>query len=164
MTGPRVSVLLLTRDSEQVVERALASIRSQVLDEAVDVVVGDDASSDRTLSIITAWADREDVPVRVLRSEERLGAGAALHRGITACRGRYVAVLRADDEWTAPDKLRRQIELLDRHPELSMAATRTLVVQEGAGASETVPPLGNAAPDHHVELLVDGTGLPTPSC
>jgi len=129
MTAPRVSVLLITRDHEEHVERALASVGCQALDEPVEVVVADDASSDRTLSIIAAWTERTDVDVRVLTSEQRLGAAPTVHRGFAACRGPYIAVLEADDEWTSADKLRRQVELLDRHPELSMAATRALVLE-----------------------------------
>ena len=168
MAAPRVSVLLLSRDSEKHVERALTSIRSQAIDEAVEVVVADDASSDRTLSIVAAWAEHEDVAVRVLTGESRLGAAPNLHRGIAACRGRYVAVLDADDEWTSADKLRRQVELLDQHPTLSMAATRTLVLDYATDSSETVPPLEDQAAATHVELtsamMADGTRPATPSC
>jgi FkbM family methyltransferase len=163
-----VSVLLITRDDDEHVERALASIRSQALDEAVEVVVCDDASNDRTLSVVAAWAEREDVEVRVLPSESRLGIAPNLHRGLAACRGRYIAVLEADDEWTSADKLRRQVELLDRHPELSMAATRTLVLDDATGSSETVPSIGKPATATHIdvtdELTADATLLPTPSC
>lgn len=167
MTAPRVSVLLLTRDSEAVVGRALASIRDQDLDGALEVVVADDASGDRTLSVVAAWAEREGAGVRVLPTEPRLGAAHTLHRGFAACRGRYVAVLRADDEWTSADKLRRQVELLDRHPELSMAATGTLVVDDVTGSSETVPAVeGQAAGlvDVTAALEEDRVRLATPSC
>ena len=58
MTVPRVSVLLLTAGHAAVVERALQSIAAQVLDEAVEVVVADDASPDATPAVVTAWAAR----------------------------------------------------------------------------------------------------------
>ena len=77
-------MLLTTRDHEEHVERALASIQSQALDEAVEVVVCDDASSDRTLSVVAAWAEREDAEVRVLTSVSRLGDAPNLHRGFAA--------------------------------------------------------------------------------
>lgn len=168
MTALRVSVLLITRNHEKDVERALASILRQALDEAVEVVVADDASSDRTLSIVAAWAEGAGVEVRVLTTESRLGIAPNLHRGFAACRGRYVSVLEADDEWTTADKLRRQVELLDRHPDLSMAATRTLVIDGATGSSTTVPAIGGSATDGHVEvtsaLMADGLRLATPSC
>ncbi|MGY1751704.1 FkbM family methyltransferase [Blastococcus sp. SYSU D01042] len=116
-------MLLTTRDHEQHVARALASIRSQVLDEAIEVVVADDASEDRTPVVVAEWADGADLQVRVLPDEARLGVGPTLHRGLAACRGRYVAVLDGGDEWTSADALRRQVDLLDRHPELSTSAT-----------------------------------------
>ncbi|MBB3676492.1 glycosyltransferase [Modestobacter versicolor] len=125
MTDPRVSVLLVTDDHERVVERALTSIESQVLDEAVEVVVADDHSGDRTPAVVAAWSERVELEVRVLGGEVRLGAPLNRHRGIAACRGRYVAVLEGHDEWSSADELRLQVRLLDEHPELSMAAVRT---------------------------------------
>ncbi|MGY1741608.1 MULTISPECIES: FkbM family methyltransferase [unclassified Blastococcus] len=168
MRAPRVSVLLVTRDHAGQVERALASIEAQAFDGPLEVVVADDASGDGTVALVAAWAARVDAEVRVLPSESRLGVAATRHRGFAACRGRYVAVLDADEEWTAPDKLRRQVELLDRHPELSMAATRTLVVDEATGSSQALPVIAGPAAGSHVALtgdrLADRTRPATPSC
>ncbi|SET99987.1 glycosyltransferase, partial [Geodermatophilus poikilotrophus] len=166
MTTPRVSVLLITRDHEELVERALASIESQTLGEAIEVVVADDASSDRTLPIIAAWSERVDVEVRVLTAETRLGPALNRHRGFAACRGGYIAVLEGDDEWLSADGLRRQVELLDGHPELSMAATRTLAVDDATGSSQTVPPIGDdcALVEVTSGRMADGVRFPTSSC
>ncbi|MGY1885753.1 FkbM family methyltransferase [Blastococcus sp. SYSU DS0753] len=123
MTAPRVSVLLVNHDDGELLERALESVRSQRLDEAIEVVVVDEASGDRTRPGVAAWSERVAVEVRVVTGETEPGAALGLHRGFAACRGRYVAVLAGDDEWSSTDELRRQVELLDTHPHLSMAAT-----------------------------------------
>ena len=139
MTDPRVSVLLVTCDQEGSLERALASIESQVIDDVVEVVVADDSSTDATSALVAAWAERVDAHVRVLPRGERLGAPLNLHRGFAACRGRYVAVLEGTDEWLSADMLRRQARLLDDRPDLSAVVTRTLVVEETAGRPDAVP-------------------------
>ncbi|SOE01211.1 FkbM family methyltransferase [Blastococcus haudaquaticus] len=134
MTAPRVSVLLVIRDGGTLLERALESIRIQRLDEAVEVVVADESSGDRALPVITAWSERATVEVRVLAGENRPGAALGLHRGFAACRGRYVAALADDDEWASPEELRRQVQLLDTQPHLSMAATGGSVHDSGPSA------------------------------
>ncbi|WP_147251455.1 FkbM family methyltransferase [Blastococcus sp. TBT05-19] len=163
MTAPRLSVLLTTRDGEDLVERALASIERQDLVEALEVVVvADDASGERVRQLVTAWSERTQVAARVVTGGSR-PAAQEFHRGVVACSGRYVAVLDARDEWTAADKLRRQVELLDEHPHLSMAATRTSVVDDATGSAETLPAIDAPGAESHVEVS-DVVGFPTPSC
>ncbi|MGY2064411.1 FkbM family methyltransferase [Blastococcus sp. SYSU DS0619] len=131
-----MSVLLVIRDEGSLVERALESIRSQRLDEAVEIVVVDESSGGRTLPVVAAWSQRVAVEVRALAGERRPGAALGLHRGFAACRGRYIAVLAGNDEWSSSDELRRQVQLLDTHPHVSMAAAGSLA--EGSISSAHV--------------------------
>lgn len=50
-------------------------------------------------------------------------------RLLAAARGRYFAFLEGDDYWIAPDKLARQIALLEGNPGLALCGTRTAVVE-----------------------------------
>ncbi|WP_150530953.1 glycosyltransferase, partial [Staphylococcus aureus] len=119
MTSPRVSVLLVIRSDGEDADRALESVRSQRLDEALEIVVAVEAPSDRVPPAVAAWSPPTDVQVTVLPGENPAGTALDLHRGLAACRGRYVAVLSGDDAWSSPDELRTQVQLLDARPHLS---------------------------------------------
>jgi hypothetical protein len=40
------------------------------------------------------------------------------------CYGEYVAILEEDDYWTSVDKLQRQVDLLDKHPDYALCCHR----------------------------------------
>lgn len=105
---PQVSVVIPVYNGEQTIKRALDSVFAQTF-PGLEVIVVDDASADRTADIIAQYGDR----LTIIRSTENQGAGAARNKGIVAAKGRWVAFLDSDDAWK-PDKLARQVELLDR--------------------------------------------------
>jgi glycosyltransferase involved in cell wall biosynthesis len=141
--GADISVLLVTHNHEKYVERAIASIESQLTDRSVEVVVADDLSTDATLDLLGAWAKRSKFSVRVLPKAEHLGITRNYARGFAACAGTYVAVLEGDDEWIAVDKLERQAAVLDANRQLSMVANRVLLYDEDSGDSRVIPLIGH---------------------
>ena len=95
---PLVTVLLPCWNAELVLERALRS----VLDDRsipVEVIVVDDASTDRTPEIIDGWASR-DPRIVSLRQPENQGVSAARNRGLEAVRTEWLTLLDADDRFT----------------------------------------------------------------
>jgi glycosyltransferase involved in cell wall biosynthesis len=119
---------MVTFEQEEYVEQALRSALTQDLDD-IEVVVGDDASSDRTLEIVRDWA-RRDPRVRVLPAGEVLGQRANYMRTLAECRGRYICQLDGDDYWTDPGKLRMQADLLDAEPDCALCFTASQDVDE----------------------------------
>ena len=93
MTRPTVSVLIAAWNAETTLADAVRSALAQG-EIDVEVIVVDDCSSDRTVSIAAGFpTDR----VRVLALTENHGPGAARNAGLAAARGEWVAVLDADD-------------------------------------------------------------------
>jgi glycosyltransferase involved in cell wall biosynthesis len=101
--------------AERYVERALASLSAQTLQD-LEVVVVDDGSTDGTASLVRRAA-RADPRLRLLRLDRNRGQAAALNAGIEAARGRYLAILDADDE-AAPGRLARQVGAFERDSRL----------------------------------------------
>lgn len=108
---PMVSVILPTYNRAQLVGRALRSVLDQTYRD-FELIVVDDGSSDHTAEVVRSFADPR---IRYLCHDENRGAAAARNTGIGAARGEYVAFLDSDDEWL-PEKLRRQIEVLQEAP------------------------------------------------
>ena len=107
----RVSVVIPAFNAESTIGRAIASARLQT-EERLEIIVVDDASSDRTPAIVAETAQL-DARVRLLRQAANSGPAAARNRGIAAAKGDWIALLDADDSYL-PDRLAKLLELADR--------------------------------------------------
>jgi dolichyl-phosphate beta-glucosyltransferase len=97
-----LSLIIPTVDCEStlptVIDAALAYLRSRALSDSTfhwEIIVADDASSDRTADIVVAYG-RECSQIRLLRQPSSLGKGACVQAGCLHCRGRLVLVADAD--------------------------------------------------------------------
>jgi len=112
---PLVSVVMAAYNAGRFVEAALASLSAQTLPD-LEVLVADDGSADDTAARVEGAA-RRDGRIRLLRMGRNGGQAAALNAAIDAARGRYLAVLDADDLAT-PTRLAEQAAALERDPGL----------------------------------------------
>lgn len=138
----KASVAIITYNHERYVARALDGVLAQRTDFPVEAVVRDDRSPDRTGEIVRGYAERHPDRVRSLPADENLGPIPNLARVIAACTGEYVALLEGDDYWTDPDKLRRQVEFLDAHPDHSFCFHPVTEVGPDDRPGRVFPPPG----------------------
>ena len=99
---------------------ALGSVRSQTFTDW-ELVAVDDGSTDGTADILASTA-RADLRIRML-SQAAVGIAQALQQGCAAARGEFIARLDADD-WMPADRLARQLEFFERHPQLGLVSCR----------------------------------------
>ena len=104
-------------NGEACLRESLESILGQTLDD-FELVVVDDGSTDSTWSILRQYAGR-DGRVILDRHERNLGIVAALNRGLSLARGRYIARQDADDV-SLPVRLSAQTEFLESHREVGL--------------------------------------------
>ena len=123
----KVSVCMIAYKHGAYVRQAIESILSQDVDFDIELVIGDDCSPDDTAYICEEFA-RHDRRVRLLPRERNLGVWPNFTRTLLACTGEYIAVCEGDDYWTDPLKLRKQVRLLDAHPEYAGATHQAQVV------------------------------------
>jgi glycosyltransferase involved in cell wall biosynthesis len=107
-TAPSVTVVVATHGRPQLLRRALAAIEASVYDGTIEVVVVADRE-EPDLSLARPVGPR---PVRVLSNTRAPGLAGARNTGILAAAGELVAFCDDDDAWR-PEKLRRQVALLD---------------------------------------------------
>ncbi|MGF1606306.1 MAG: glycosyltransferase family 2 protein [Rhodothalassiaceae bacterium] len=109
---PAVSVIIPTYDRPQALARAIDSVLGQSFAD-FELLVIDDGGKAETQALLAHYTDAR---LAVLRQPGNLGVAAARNRGMRAARGRYLAFLDDDDVWM-PDKLARQVALLDQASE-----------------------------------------------
>lgn len=115
-TPPTVSVVVPTYNRADRLKDTVASILAQTVQPA-EVLIVDDGSKDDTARVCHDFPS----PVRYLYRENG-GSAAARNTGMRAAKGKYIALLDADDVWE-PTKLEVQLALHAVHPEIGWSAT-----------------------------------------
>jgi glycosyltransferase involved in cell wall biosynthesis len=143
---PLLSVLLTAFDQEPYVGEALESALAQRREFPVEVVVGVDASGDGTAEVVRRFERARPEVVRALVHARRLGLHGNFAAAYAAARGRYLALLEGDDLWTDPEKLARQVALLEARPEVVLCGHTVEVVTADGRRLGTIPeaPYGSA--------------------
>jgi glycosyltransferase involved in cell wall biosynthesis len=114
-SSPLVSIVMGTYNRAHLLGRAIEALRTQTLTDW-ELIVADDASADDTPAVVRAWAGREPRIVSI-RSEVNQGISRNYNDALRLARGQYVAMLDDDDVWIGDDKLARQVEFLETHPD-----------------------------------------------
>lgn len=104
---PRVSVITPAYKAADFLKVAVDSVLAQT-EQDFELIIVDDCSPDGTKAVIAALAAR-DARIRPIYLEKNRGAAHALNRATDAARGRWVALLDADD-WFAADRLQRLLD------------------------------------------------------
>jgi glycosyltransferase involved in cell wall biosynthesis len=119
--APTVSVVMPAYNVGWCVRRAVDSVLAQTY-RAFELIVVNDGSTDDTGAVLASYG----TALRRVDQENR-GMSAARNAGIRMAEGTYVAFLDADD-WWLPDKLARQVELMEGRPGLGFTSTAARVV------------------------------------
>lgn len=134
MTSPRVSVIMPVFNNRAHVGAAIRSVLAQSLRD-FELIVVDDASSDGSPEVVAQFADDR---IRLFRHSKNEGVGAARNHGLDVAHGEFVAPLDADDLF-APNRLREQVDVMERRPRLGLCGSWVRVFGGGFPFLMTVP-------------------------
>jgi glycosyltransferase involved in cell wall biosynthesis len=115
----KLSVTVITYNQEAFLENTLESILSQKVDFPFEVVIGDDASKDRTPEIIKEYQEKYPDIIKPIYRTKNLGHTGNYIETSRMATGEYIAHLDGDD-LMLPTKLQKQVDFLDKYPECSM--------------------------------------------
>lgn len=114
MTGfPTVSVIIPTYNRTRFISEAVESVLAQTYSD-YEILVVDDGSIDNTKDVLLPYQDKV-----IYIYQKNQGVSAARNTGIRNSKGKYIAFLDSDDMWL-PEKLEKQVEILDKYPDISM--------------------------------------------
>lgn len=137
---PRVSVVLPARNAEDTLQRAAQSCLGQSYSD-LELIIVDDGSTDRTTSIASDL-EKSDCRVSFVRFDVSVGVSGAIEKGRQLASGSLIARMDADDV-SHPERIEKQVKLLDSDPTLAGCGTSVRLVgapaaDPGRGLSEHV--------------------------
>lgn len=101
-----VSVIMPAYNAEKYIGDAIESVLGQTYPH-FELIIVDDASQDRTVEVVRSFADER---IKLIRHKTNRGPGAARNTAIDAARGKWMAVIDADDQWL-PQRLERLVQV-----------------------------------------------------
>ena len=123
MPAPLLSVIIGTYNAEKFVDRALQCVFNQTFSD-YEIIVVDDASRDKTLSLLEKYGDRIQI---VRRAQNSATCELPRYQGVKAAKGKYCAFLDVDDLWE-PRFLERTVQFLELHPDIPLVHTYVQVI------------------------------------
>lgn len=129
---PRVSVLLTCYNHFRYLPEALEGIRNQTYRD-FEIIAIDDGSTDGTRE----WLSRQS-DLKTIFNADNLGTYGSLNVALAAAEGELVAILNDDDVWL-PEKLEKQVALLDAHPEVGLVHTGGYFIDGDSNRTEGNP-------------------------
>lgn len=137
-----LSIIVPTYGHERYIVQALDSIRMQKTKYRYEVLVGEDASPDHTRKILKEYDKRHPGIFQMFyRMENMYGKEISNARDLRLrAKGKYIICLEGDDYWISADKIEKQIDFLETHPEYIAVAHNCIVVDEySKGMDEEYP-------------------------
>ena len=133
-----ISVIVCTYNQQDTIGRTLDSILSQRCHLPIEIIIGEDCSTDNTLSICRQYQARHPDIIRILANKPNKGMVRNYFDCLRACRGKYIADCSGDDFWIDDTKLEQQSLILDKEANVGIVHTDWLRYDEKTG--EMSPP------------------------
>lgn len=118
---PKVSVVIPTYNRANYLRQTIDSVLAQTYTD-YEIIVLDDGSTDNTKETAALYKDK----IKYFYQENR-GPTAGKNSGMQKARGEYIAFLDDDDLWL-PEKLAKQVEVLENNRELAFACSGSYVI------------------------------------
>lgn len=153
----KLSVAMITYNHERFIGQALESVLAQKVNFDYQITIGEDCSTDGTRAIVLDFQRRCPDRIVVLLRERNVGAVHNFAETIAVCHGQYLAILEGDDYWTSTNKLQRQVDFLDSHPDWAICCSRAEVRNEpGIPSTALRAQTGTVFPRRPESALGDG--------
>lgn len=127
-----VSIIVPVYNHEKYIERALDSILMQKTTYSYEVLVGEDCSTDGTREILRNYEKKHPGKLQVFYREKNLSTAEYRNWAdlMRRTKGKYLITLEGDDFWLSDEKIQKQVDFLETHPEYIAVSHNCIVVGE----------------------------------
>lgn len=116
-----VSICCITYNHEKYIEDAIKSFLMQKTNFDYEILIHDDASTDKTSQIIEKYQKKYPKKIKVIyQTENQYSLGVDVLRILyNKAKGKYIAICEGDDFWTDKNKLQKQVDYMEKHQSCS---------------------------------------------
>lgn len=131
-----------------------------------EIVIHDDASTDKTQSILRRYRKLYPKKITLIIEKENKHSKNNLEfidKMLKKSNGKYIALCEGDDYWTDPLKLQKQVDYMELNPDTSLCFHPDRVFFQGSQEEDTVFPAGMSRKEFTLERLVESNFIQTNS-
>ena len=118
-----ISIIIPSYNRANTVGCTIESIIAQKVDADIEIVIGDDCSTDNAREVLSQYKEKYPDVIRLFFWEKNLGLGANWASCVKECRGKYICNCDNDDYWHNPNKLQIQLDYMESHPGCNICIT-----------------------------------------
>lgn len=118
-----ISVVIPSYNRANTVGQTIESILAQKVDAEIEIVIGDDCSTDNAREVLMRFKEKHPDVIRLLLHEQNMGLGANWASCVKACKGKYICNCDNDDYWHNEHKLQIQLDYMENHPGCNICIT-----------------------------------------
>ena len=129
------SVSLITYNQEEYIAQTIESIVNQKHDYPYELIIGDDASHDRTPEIIREYAEKYPDIIKLIFNQSNMGILKNFSNVLSHCKGKYIMEC-AGDDWWLPGKVQKQISFMEENSDVGMCYGKVQAYKSGRKSAE----------------------------
>ena len=127
-----VSIIMMTYNHEKYIIEAIEGVMMQQTNFEFELIISNDASSDRTHEVVSEFVANHTKGKRVkyFNHQRNLGMQSNFIFALKQCKGKYIALCEGDDYWTDPLKLQKQVDYISSHENCNLVFTDVQLLEE----------------------------------
>lgn len=118
-----ISVIIPSFNRANTVGQTIDSILAQEVDADIEIVIGDDCSTDNAREVLERYQLKYPDVIRLFFREKNMGLGANWAQCVKDCHGEFICNCDNDDYWHNPHKLQLQLDHMRSHPNCNICIT-----------------------------------------
>lgn len=131
-----ISIVIPSYNRADTVGQTIDSILAQKVDADIEIVIGDDCSTDNAREVLTRYKEQHPDVIKLLLHEQNMGLGANWATCVKACKGKYICNCDNDDYWHNEHKLQIQLDYMESHPESNICITNHRTLNRTTGETK----------------------------
>jgi len=140
MEWPLLSVCLLTYNHEKYIRQAIDSILSQKVTFTWQLIIADDCSTDKTQDILLEYKKQYPELIHLILQKKNVGPEENWLELLSHPKSKYLLYAEGDDYFTDPNKLQKQVDFLEAHPDFTLCFHSVRVVYQDDAQSDEIFP------------------------